>query len=108
MEQVIIMDHDPRPIEIGVGPRQTRIIHEEAVAMMTYHMINEALKGHSRIGVVSDDTDASSFTETVHGHASESSLSNMRTPTFSKKIAGKPNVQPIMSSLPPTMAASIV
>ena len=108
MERVIIMGPDSRPIEIGVGPRQTRIIHEEAVAMMTYHMINEALKEHSRIGVVSDDTDASCFTETVHGHASESSLSNMRTPTFSKKIAGKPNVQPIMSSLPHTMSASFV
>ena len=57
MERVIIMGPDSRPIEIGVGPRQTGVIHEEAVAIMIYHMINEALKGHSRIGVVSDGTD---------------------------------------------------
>ena len=56
-EQVIITGPDPRPIEIGVSPRQTGIIHEKAVVIMTYHMINEALKGHSRIGVLSDDTD---------------------------------------------------
>ena len=55
--QVIITGPDPRPIEIGVGPRPTEITHEEADIIMTHHMINEALKGHSRIRVVSDNTD---------------------------------------------------
>ena len=55
--QVIITGPDPRPIDIGFGPRPTEITNQEADIIMTHHMINKALKGHSRIRVVSDDTD---------------------------------------------------
>ena len=50
---------------------------------------------------------ASSLTATLYGHAPESSSSKMRTLTFTQKIAGKRSVPPILSSLPPTMAALI-
>ena len=47
---------------------------------------------------------ACSFIATLYGHAPESSLSSMRALTFTQKKAGKRNVPPILSSLPPTMA----
>ena len=56
-EKVIITGPDPHPIVVGVGPTCTKITHEEANIIMAHHMITEALKGHSKIHVVSDDTD---------------------------------------------------
>ena len=203
-KQVIITGPDPEPVEVGVGPRLTKITHEEADVIMVYHMIDEALKGRSRIRVVSDDTDvflilcyhlhmltnklpkdtqismeavssgrsvisindvvknhseiipnilgahaltgcdtvssfsgigkvtvfkkinvytgklslgdlftpiddiihsASKFTATLYGHSSESSITDMHAAIFTRKLAGKRNVPPLLSSLPPTLAA---
>ena len=72
--QVIITGPDPRPIGIGVGPRQTEITHEEADVIMTHHMIDEALRGHSRIQVVSDNTDVF-FLLSDHQHMRTNNIS---------------------------------
>jgi hypothetical protein len=56
-KQVIITGPDPHPIKGGVGATQTAVTHEEADVIMVYHMINEAVAGHSPIKVVCDDTD---------------------------------------------------
>ena len=65
---------DPRPIEICVGPRQTGITDEEADVIMIHHMIDKALKGHSRIQVVPDDTDVF-FLLSYHLHMRTNNIS---------------------------------
>src|SRR6267154_46202 len=56
-QKIIVTGADRFPIEIGTGPQQTPVTHEEADVTMAYHMIQEAAKGKSHIKVVSDDTD---------------------------------------------------
>ena len=54
---MIIAGPDARPIDVGNGYRDYVLTHKEADVLMTYHMIQEALAGHTSIRIASDDTD---------------------------------------------------
>ncbi|XP_042233703.1 zinc finger protein Xfin-like isoform X2 [Homarus americanus] len=56
-KQVIVTGPDAHPIQVGIGPQQTAVTHEEADVIMAYHMLQEAAAGHSPIRIVCDDTD---------------------------------------------------
>lgn len=56
-KQIIITGPDPQLIQIGGGPQETAVFHEEADVLMAYHMIHEATAGQQSIKVVSEDTD---------------------------------------------------
>ena len=56
-KQVIITGPDPHPIEVSTGVQRSPVTHEEANVLIVYHMIQEAVAGHSPIKVVCDDTD---------------------------------------------------
>ena len=56
-KKIIVTGPDANPIDIGPGVQEKSVTHEEADVLMAYHMINEAVAGHSPIKVVSDDTD---------------------------------------------------
>jgi len=55
--RVFITGSDPYPIEVGVGPVQVAVTHEEADVTMAHYMLIEAKNKYSPINVVSDDTD---------------------------------------------------
>ena len=56
-KKVIVTGPEASPIDIGTGVQEKPVTHEEADVLLAYHMINEAVAGHSPIKVVSDDTD---------------------------------------------------
>ena len=68
-KSVVITGPEPQPVQVGIGEWQTAITHEEADVIMAYHMIQEAAAKHSRIRVISDDTDVLLiFAHHLHAH----------------------------------------
>ena len=44
-KQIIVTGPDPHPVEVGIGPTNLPITHEEADVLMAYHMMEEISNG---------------------------------------------------------------
>ena len=56
-QRLVVTASDSHPIEVGVGPQEIAVTHEEADVVMAYHIVREAQAGLSPIKVISDDND---------------------------------------------------
>ena len=80
---------DPHPVEVGIGPTDVALSHEEADVLMVYHMIQETSNGHKTIKVVSDDTDMLLFLA-HHQHAHTGNIYHLPF-MFYWRLASKPH-----------------
>ena len=55
--RLVITGPDDHPFQVGLGPHQIAVKHEEADVIIAFHMIQEACSDNSSINVISDDRD---------------------------------------------------